>query len=77
MPVYLIYDRQTGQIIHRHRQSDPIHPQVAPTRERLLRLAGSALPSERLDILTVEDAAIQPGKGYRVNLESKTLETEP
>jgi hypothetical protein len=77
MRAYLVYDRDTGKIVHRHRQSDKVDATVGAARERILRFVRPSLVSDRLDILVIDESDMKPGKRYRVNPDAKTLEEMP
>ncbi|HZT43327.1 MAG TPA: hypothetical protein VFA07_14245 [Chthonomonadaceae bacterium] len=74
MAMYLLYDRHSGRIVHRHRQTGNLPAEVVPSRERLLKLAAPSVPAEQLDILAVEDDAMKRDRKYRVNPQTKALE---
>lgn len=78
MRAYLVYDRQTGKIVHRHRQSaDLEHERVPRTEERIFNLIDPSLDRDRLDIIVVEDEEMKRGTSYRVNPDTKRLEEMP
>jgi hypothetical protein len=74
MPVYIAYERDTGKIVHRHRQDKQLGPSDA--RERVLRLVHPSHDRERLEILVVDDGTITPPTIYRVNPGTRTVEKQ-
>lgn len=69
---FLIYDADSGQIIHRHRQV--ADSKASLEKERLLKLVRPEHHLRKLEILEVAEDALQLGKKYRVNGGSSALE---
>jgi len=72
--VYLVYDRDSGKILHRHRQTLAVDAQVGGSREHILSLVDPTLDRNRLDVLAIEETDVKPGTPYHVNTQAKTLE---
>ncbi|HEV2402913.1 MAG TPA: hypothetical protein VGS08_01800 [Candidatus Saccharimonadales bacterium] len=68
---FLVYDRSSGKIVHRHRQVE--EAKADTSKERLIQFVRPALKTATLDVLEIEESAMQPDKQYRVN-SSGTLE---
>jgi hypothetical protein len=73
MNTYLLYEKQSGRIVHRHRQDPGIRVKV--TIERLRDLAGVATPPGRLGMVEVAEDAMTPQGNYRVNPTTERLES--
>jgi hypothetical protein len=73
MNAYLLYDKRSGRIVHRHRQDPDVRIEV--TLERLRDLAGVATALEHLDIAEVDAAAMLPGENYRISQKTRALES--
>lgn len=74
MRTYIVYDRVSGDIVHRHRQDERVDATVGARRERILGLVKPSLDRSRLEILALAEDPMQPGKRYRVNPHTNTLE---
>jgi hypothetical protein len=56
MPIYYVYDVQTGVIVHRHRGIDATTGHtVACSREDVLSVVDDSLPRNNLEVLEVTD----------------------
>ena len=56
MPIYYVYDAQTGVIVHRHRSIDAsTGDTVVCSREEVLSVVDDSLPKNNLEILEVTD----------------------
>lgn len=77
MPLYYVYDAQTGEVVHRHERYDVQRGEnVECSQEEVLAVVDPALDKKNLKILETE---MEPtfedrGKGIlRVNLEKQEL----
>lgn len=56
MPIYYVYDAQTGVIVHRHRTIDAsTGDTVACSQEEVLSVIDESLPKDNLEVLEVTD----------------------
>jgi hypothetical protein len=74
MRTYIVYDRESGKIVHRHRQDEKVEAALGAKKERILSLVKPSHDRERLEVLVLEKDDMQQGKAYRVNPKTKTLE---
>jgi hypothetical protein len=74
MRAYLVFDRNSGRILHRHRQQDEVDVKVGTGRERILSFVRPSHDRGNLDILLIEEEEMKPGTRYRVNPSTKKLE---
>jgi hypothetical protein len=75
MSTYIVYDRESGKIVHRHRQDEKADAALGAKRERILSFVKPSHDRDRLEVLVLEKDDIQQGKAYRVNPQTKTVET--
>ncbi len=71
---YLVYDRDTGKIVHRHRQSEEIDITVGEQRDRILKFVRPSFNKGNLAIVSIEGDAMKLEKRYRIHPKKKTLE---
>jgi len=78
---YLVYDRENGKIMHRHRQPAELEAQVGDLREHILNLVDPSLDRGQLDILVLDEneialdgSEIRAGMLYQVDPSAKRLE---
>jgi hypothetical protein len=55
MPMYYVYDAQTGVIVQRHSSYDAGGDSLACSREDVLSVVDDSLPKDNLEILEVTD----------------------
>jgi hypothetical protein len=77
MRTYIVYDRESGKIIHRHRQDEKLDATVGAKKERILSFVKPSHDRQRLEVLLLEKDDMQQGKAYRVNPQTKSLEMMP
>jgi hypothetical protein len=69
---FVVYDRETGKIVHRHHQVEDA--KVSTDKDRLLKFVRPDLKTDNLEVLEVEQGVIKVGKKYRVNTDHSTVE---
>jgi hypothetical protein len=70
MQTFLVYDRNSGKIVHIHTAAGP----TAHKAEDVLPLVHPSHDRSQLEVVEVEPAQIRPGNAYRVNPQTKKLE---
>jgi hypothetical protein len=76
MPIYYVYDVNTGAIVHRHESFDATSgDSMTCSREDVLSVVDSALQKDNLEILEVETGAEgqQAERALRVDLKTREL----
>lgn len=76
MRAYLVYERNSGIIVHRHRQQDEIDVQVGTERDRILSFVRPSYDRSNLDILVINEEEMEAGTKYRVDPNTKHLFAE-
>lgn len=76
MPIYYVYDVNTGAIVHRHENSDATSgDSMTCSQEDVLSLVDPAHQKDNLDVLEVETGAEgeQAERALRVDLKTREL----
>jgi len=60
MRTYIVYDRESGKIIHRHRQDEKLDATVGAKKERILSFVKPSHDRQRLEVLLLESAMGSP-----------------
>jgi hypothetical protein len=69
MKTFVIYNRNTGEILQTHVQTDDLHDDA----ETLLQTVRPGAQGEDIDVMAVD--ALAPGTRYRVDVKAKQLVT--
>ena len=69
---YLVYDKATGKIVHRHWYQE--NEKVPVDKERILKLVTSSLKTSSLEIIAIDPNQMHPGKKYHINTANNLLE---
>ena len=74
MRAYLVYERNSGRIVHRHRQQDEMDVKAGTERERILSFVRPSYDRRNLDILVINEEEMEAGTRYRVDPSTERLE---
>ena len=69
MPAYVIFERDTGRIVHVHIEPD----EMATPREGLLAMVDRSVDRDRLDVLVAVSADLRRGISSHIDVSSRKL----
>ena len=70
MPAYIVFHRESGQIVHMHVEPD----ELGASREALLAMADPSHPREELDIIVASTSQVHAGIADHVDLQTRQIQ---